>query len=704
MSSSDTRLLPEPIQRALRALEARVLVLVLLQGAGRLAVVGSALLGALYSLDRLFEPPRLVRIVLTLCAAAVLQLAVRRVLVRPLRLRPSPRDLAAWYEHRHPELQDRLATAVELTPPPPGISAELVAVVAAEAAGAAAGLDARADAPGGRALRNAGAGALAAGLLAFLAARAPHEAGIFLSRLLGGASSWPRDTQLVLLPPRVEGALEPPPLREVARESFRLQVASGAVVTLRVRAEGVVPEIVFASGAAGERPMRPLGGGEFVLRLPPLERPQRWTFRGGDDSDGLPRLELEPGLAPAVVEWSVEVAPPAYTRQPSEVSPLNEFRVPEGTELRARFRADPPAARATARTLQGDPQGLAPGPDGFYELDEVARGSGEAVVALEGPDGFVDARAAVLRWLAVPDRPPRLEFVLPAESWTTVDGGRYPVLLSAVDEYELGAVVLRNGEGAALALSIPEGARELRHFEVREAGLAAGAEPGSPRRLRLEAEAEDRSEPAPHAARAQSPWIEVLPPDLYEERLASRMGEVRQRVERLRDAARSFLSETPPEAEDPASRARRLRRDLEALQGELERILAERLFSRLDRGADASLEGLLQVYRRGVPEVGAVTAALSDAGATPPLERSGLVLNLARSARAARVGPAEDLMEAASGGADPAPAAAELTAQLDAMLEVLLEWEDFQSALNLLRALLERQQSLYLRTQEASGR
>ena len=41
---------------------------------------------------------------------------------------------------------------------------------------------------------------------------------------------------------------------------------------------------------------------------------------------------------------------------------------------------------------------------------------------------------------------------------------------------------------------------------------------------------------------------------------------------------------------------------------------------------------------------------------------------------------------------------------LEAVLEDLLAWEDFQSAVDLLRGLLDRQRNLYLRTQEASGR
>ena len=62
------------------------------------------------------------------------------------------------------------------------------------------------------------------------------------------------------------------------------------------------------------------------------------------------------------------------------------------------------------------------------------------------------------------------------------------------------------------------------------------------------------------------------------------------------------------------------------------------------------------------------------------------------------------LREATLAMEDPVPAAEELKTALEAVLEDLLAWEDFQSAVDLLRGLLDRQRNLYLRTQEASGR
>lgn len=694
--------LSEPLRRALQRLESRLFAVLLLYGAGLAAAALAGLLAALYLLDRVFDPPVAVRLVLEAAAAVFLALVAWRCLWRPLRRRPEARDLAALWERSHPGLRDRLATAVELPQAPAGTSAALLEMVAADAEGAATGLDPRRAVPAGRARRRALAGAGALGVLAGLAVLAPAEAGIFLQRLLGRDVAWPHDTALVLLAPHQEGG-EPPALVSLGSESYRAQAARGSVITVRVRAQGVVPDRALALGLGPARPMRPVGDGEFVLRLPPLQETLKLSFRAGDDDDGLPRLELVPGSAPVLVDWSVQVEPPAYTGYPAETSTMNEFHVPQGTRLLAHFRTDSPVARVAARALDGAEQELPALADGSYSLEQIAMGSGELLVSVTGADGFEDARAGVLRWQAQPDRPPRLEFQLPSDLWTTVDGGGVPVFLYASDEFGLAEVLLSTGPQAAPApLALPPAARELRHFQVLAPPPAGEQpEPSAAARFRLQAWARDNAQPESHASQTQSPWIEVVAPEVYDQRLSERMTQVRERVERLRDAAAQFENpEGRSPSEGPLPRARRLRRDLEGLQGELERILVERLYTRLDRACEPSLERLLALFGQGPAPTGAVTTTLG--GGVPPLDRAGLLLNLSRAAGAAREGPAASLLQAATEQRDPAPDARELHAQLDAMLDILLAWEDFQSAVNLLRGLLERQSSLYLRTQEAS--
>ncbi|HEX9794505.1 MAG TPA: hypothetical protein VGC54_11030, partial [Planctomycetota bacterium] len=660
-------------------------------------------------LDRGFEPPAPVRLVLLAGSLTLLVVFARRVLLHPLRRRPGPRDLAAIWERSHPALQDRLATTVELADPASpsaGIfSPALLAKVADETAGRLGTLDPAVAAPSGRARRSAALGLGAAGVLVVLASLAPGEASIFLQRLFGGSAPWPHDTHLVLLAPHAEGHGAGPELVVSGPESFRAQVARGTVLTVRLRAEGVVPERVEALVAGVRRPMRPLGDGEFVLRLAPLTETQTMRFHGGDDDDNLPQLVIEPGIAPAITDWTVSASPPAYTGRAAQDSPMNEFRVPQGTLLAVRFRTDRPRALAFVRDLGGETEQLAMDAAGWWSFEAVALRSGEKIVETEGPDGFRDPRAAVLRWHADPDRAPQLEFLEPAEAWTSVAGGRIPLLLAAKDDYEL--VAARFGaEGAAESpapLALQPGVRDFLHFETLTAPPPGEGVEGGPRRFRLEAWAEDAAEPEPQQGHALSAWIEVVSPEVYETRLGERMVAAREIVERVLERTREFEREAgSAPAEGPANRARRIQRDLLGLQKRLERNLMERVYTGLDRGSRPAADRLDALLARGAPETGAATTALL--AGTPPLERAGLLLDLARAASQAREGAAERLAAAIAAGEDPAPVAAELRIQLESMLEIFLTWEDFQSAINLLRGLLERQRSLYLRTREASDR
>ena len=694
--------LPAPVFDALRRLERRMLGILLTYGAGKLAVTGTGLLAALYLLDRSFEPPPEARVVLAVAALAVFGLRVWKRLLLPLRRRPAPRDLAALWERSHPDLGGLLATTVELPMTAAGTSQALLDQAREQAEAATEVLVASRAAPAARARRSGLRGLAALALALGLGWWFPGESSVFLGRLFGGQQAWPSDTILVLLPPFVEGGGAAPGLEPVGPERYRLGIANGTVVSVRVRADGEVPERVYARTGGESRPMRPLGGGEFVLRLPPLEGSLELRFEGGDDGDGLPLLLLEGGDPPRLRDWSVRVEAPDYTGIAAEDSLLNEFRVPSGALLIARFRAEPPAAQVTVVQLDGTRVDLQPDGDGWWSFQATALASGERVIAAVGADGFRDDRAGLLRWQAVADRAPRVGFLWPEESWASVPGGVVPLLIEASDDFGLVELSLREGESAEPRLLPLDDPRKVRRFEILPAPpLPPDAiEGGSSARLRYELRASDAAPPAGQESRASSPWIEVLTEAAFDERHGQRMIRARELVEKLADRTEGFLAETPV---SPRQNARRIQRELDGLQLHLERTLLERLYAGLDPAAAALRPRLDDLLRQGAPEPGELVQAL-DAAAAAPLERSGLLLDLSRAAVAARRGPAEALALAIDRGTEPAGPARELQAQLQSMLDILLAWEDFQSAVNLLRGLLDRQRTLYLRTKEASKR
>lgn len=695
--------LPHGVRRALRALERRLFRVLFGFGLGRAAWKGCGLLAALFLLDRLFDPPTAARLTLALAALGVWLWQAHADLWLPLRGRPRARDLAAWWEREDAALGDLLASAVDFSEPAtvaPG-SVDFRAEVLRRAEQAATRLHARRVVPGGRARRSLLAGGAAATALLALAAAQPTEAWIFLQRLVGREVPWPSATRLVLQPLYVDGAADPVPLVLRGAESWSVALARGSVATIRVRAEGVAPERVVVLGAASEaRAMLPAGGGEFLFRLPPLEDDLLLRFRGGDDEDGKPELRLVAGDAPAVRDWSVRATPPSYTGLPVEEDARGEWRVPRGTRFALRFRGDLPVREALAERLDGSRVAVESGEDGAFAVVVDADRSDQLAIALVGADGFVRRRAAVLRWEALADRPPRAIVHFPDVRWTTVYGAEVPLAVSASDDYGLAELTLRDFAGVESSLT-PDGPRELARVLRLRAPEGASAEGLAEARVQAEWIARDDAQPAAQRAVAQSAWIEVVLPDAFDQRQAERLVRVRILIAALRDRLVANLADATAWT---GGFARRARRDLETQVGEVEIELLMRLWSGLDPGTAPHAAAVEPSLLEARPEPGSRVESLRAANLPRPLDRSGLLADLAEALLLARRGPCAALEAATLAGADPLPAARALIADLDRVLEILTVWEDYQSALNLLRDLIQRQREILLRTQEVSGR
>ncbi len=692
--------LAKPLALLLRSLERRLFVVLFLFGLGRVLRNSSLLLLALYVLDRLLAPPLVVRMVLLVLAVALWFWYFTIDFLRPLRQRPAARDLAAIWERKAPQLEDRLATAVELHRRPEIASPAMLATVTAEAVELSQGLDPQTVVPTGRARRSCLSGSAAMVLLLIGIWAYPQEASIFIQRLLGANTAWPSDTHLVLMPAYLEGLAEPVDFEILGLEDYGLAVARNAVLSLRIRAEGVVPERIFAEVDGNPRPMHALGGGNFVLRLPPLRHDLLLRFRGGDDTDGFPRLRIQAGDAPSLAAWQVHVEPPAYTNLPAEEGPFHELRILQGATVELRLQPDLPSSQVDVTNLSGESTTLQQ-QDGQYRYSFSVQGSGELSVALTGEDGFRQDRAAVFRWTAIPDRRPEPRVLFPSERWTTVPGGTIPIALFAEDDFGLSSLSLSGYQGVAIALDFAAGSQEFQQVLRIQAPSNYSAESFEENRFRLQFQATDNAQPQAKQAQSQSPWVELVPAAMEEQRLAERIVRLRERLEGLRDRSAAIAEGT----NHPSMRqARRLWKDLDATLGTAESFLLERIYSGLDRQTMPLWPQVESQLAKGKPSPGVLTEALLDPELPSPLDRAGMLLDLSRALWQARQGPADALLESVSNHQNPQGDAALLREQLDAILVILLSWEDFNSAINLLRALLERQRGLYLRTQEASER
>ncbi len=701
MSASD---LPRGIRHSLRALERRLFRVLFSFGLGRAAWKGCALLLAVFLLDRFLDPPTAARVALTLLALGTWVCHLRTDLLLPMRRRPRPRDLAAWWERSDPQLGDLLATAVDLAEPetPGGRGSVDFQRETERLAELIAGrLRATEVVPGGRARRSLLAGCAAIAALVTLGVLRAEDAGIFARRMLGQDLPWPSDTTLVLQPLFVDGAEEAVPLIARGLDAWSAALARGSVATIRVRAEGKLPDRVLARGLeGGPRPMVPAGSGEFLLRLPPLEEDLELHFRGGDDDDDKPELRLIAGDAPAISEWLVRATPPAYTGLPSEEDGRHEWRVPRGTQFELQFRTDRLVQEPRGELLNGSPMAISTLADGWFKLEFTAVQSDQVSISLVGQDGFLRRRAGVLRWEAEPDRVPQVRVLFPDARWTTVPGASIPLAVTVTDDYGVTELRLRDFSGAEATLPLAD-PRQFRQVLRLLASASGSAEGLAEARAQAEVTAQDGAAPLPQAARAQSPWVEIDIPEVFEQRQADRLVRVRVQTAALRDRLVSTLAMGQ---ELEASFVRRARRDLESLVSEVETELLMRLWSGLDAGTLPHAAAIEPELLNARPEPGSRLDALHAAGLARPLDRSGLLADLAEAFLMARRGPARALEEAAAARANTHAPATALIADLDRVLEILTIWEDYQSALNLLRDLIQRQREILLRTQEVSGR
>jgi len=314
------------IARALRAIRRRELARILLGGGGGTVAVAVAGLLAVMAVDwQIVIFSDAARWALSLSALAAAALAAGVLIVRPLARVSRPTSLARQIERRHPELRERLSSAVELLAcdDPPGLrgSDELIAALARRASLDAAGLDARrevsfrpARAPVGLA---AGALAVLGALLslwpepawllvrrAFLA-NAPRvsEASIALTRLAGGqVKPWGRDgVDYVML---AGGKLQ-----------VELAVADRAVTGAEVRAaRGAVAEAVTAMTRLADDPA---GRRRFAVTLCADEGDLTLRFAAGDALTR--RYRVRAVSRPAVRQIDVTLKYPDYTRRPDEL-------------------------------------------------------------------------------------------------------------------------------------------------------------------------------------------------------------------------------------------------------------------------------------------------------------------------------------------------------------------------------------------------
>jgi hypothetical protein len=273
-------------------------------------------------------------------------------------------------------------------------------------------------------------------------------------------------------------------------------------------------------------------------------------------------------------------------------------------------------------------------------------------------------------------------------------------------------------------------ARARARIEIAEIAGAGGAAPGA--QIEISVTASDNHEPTAHVGRSAPLRVRVVSPDEYLRRLQDRLGRARaaaaalselQRVKQHRtqeliaglESDAQLTGDSGDEIFAAATGERRVEGDARSLSRDLCSALEGVLYARVDDRAGPLLERidakLADSERTFDPKIWRAIATEERAASGMPsgladrlLRIAGLALEVSElDAQAATAALAR-----AQDASDPARVHAELSAagesqkfvvdKLENLLEMLAEWDNYQSVLSLTRDILNGQKTLQDRT------
>ncbi len=772
MSTSQERLTlsaTPAVERLLARLGSRLRSLVWMHGIGTVLAVVAGWLAFAFFADRVLRVPDVIRLGHGVVLVALVAWFTWRALVRPLSRVPGPRGLALLFERKHPELGELLISAVEFQNPRPETdlgNPDLIQRVLRQAEEHAGSLRAQevldVVAPRKR-------GVL--GLVSTLAIVAfglwqPQLSGIFLDRLLGGSARWPQETHLSVLVPGLPASARV----EETPELLRLRVARGTDLPIVVSPEGVVPAGVLLRFSTGRDLVLPqTGGGSFRTLLRSAQEDLSFSATGGDDEDGLPRVEVEVLQPPDVESIAIVVTPPAYSALPERVEFNQNVDVLAGSRVAVHVLPSPREATGAARVLPADE--LVPLTAAAFPLDPSAREATDAQdveqpglvfervatdsfhfsVALRDDTGLDNPDPGLFRVTVTEDRVPEVQVLSPARTdFALVEGGAIPLRARAHDDFGVVDLTWRVSRLAAdnqwqetargafrpIPIEAEEGLAVAGSVRLEVADLGTEELPVAvDQRFAFELEATDNQVPEPGLGRAPRVEARVVTPEELLRRMQDRLGrarmqtialsdlqlEKRTRVEELLEALESDGDAGAGEAVALASALsgeRRVLADAQGLTRELAGVAEDILYARLDERAEPLLERydrlasqqtelrftsdpwrvLAEAVRNGEVQGGGfgkdLVVLVSIALEIADDHVAAAVRSLDEAERAIEVRARLDALTAAAGHQTAA------LERIDALLEELAQWDNFQNILSLTRDILNRQKALRERTQQ----
>ncbi len=459
------------ITRVLDAVRGRLRLRILLAGGARVLRDATALALATFAVDIALEPPRPVRILLAVTCVATVLLSAWRHFAKRLATKFSDDELALLVERSHPELNDRVISALQLgrdlASGATSESPDLIRATILDAERATTSLHVGRAVPMGPIARPLFLASFAIALATTLVALRPEWAKLWVERYIFLKDTpWPRATSLRLVVTDEERYA-----KETVDGRVVLHVPERMPLQVQVEAIGVVPDevelvIAPADDPSSEAPVtmgRAAGKGWFQHNFPPLDRSIMIHARGGDDRDRDPTIEIRVDRAPRVTGLATTLEFPAYTGLAPRTGDERNLTLPEGTRVAMSFKVnldleafDIVSEKAGTVRLQSDT-------DGTYRYAFVASVSDFYTWRLRAKSGVPSADVPRYVLTVAPDTPPRVTLDSPAStSLVVTPDAVIPFRGIATDDHGISSIEIRYSRlEEGLPYALPLGAEDL---------------------------------------------------------------------------------------------------------------------------------------------------------------------------------------------------------------------------------------------------
>ncbi len=682
--------LPPVIQKCLQSLQRRILTVHAFKGTALLLLSFCGIVALSFCLDYFLRPPFVVRILYASFAALLCLYLFKRWLVTLLRHRPTAAQLAAIIEKNH-HFDDRLSSSVELCAQHDMGKGSFLESLVDQAVDDCQQLQPQHIFPLSSPLIKFSCALLSCSALALCAYYFPQHNSIFWQRMTGSNITWPAQTKLIFVVDNLSS--QNSFLTSTDPNHLVLYTSDPGSLSLQARAIGELPSRVILHGLAQSHGMTPLGGGDFKYDLPPLSSTTTFSLSGGDHQQVSSSLEVIIGDAPMLSNWAVTVTAPPYTLLPPEDSSSQELRVIEGSLIEFNFAVD--GNGVEVKVVDADDNTLLLVHEELYSGSIIATESNALTITIKNQDGFTSYYPNQLSWQYFTDLAPQIEVIYPQRNFYAVDGGLLPLSIQLSDDFSLSELQLLNQEQQLLTKEIIDGLRAKRFLSL-DATLST-EETASTSSQHFNLNVSDNRIPIANQSTLQTANYYVQSAEEAEAHLLQEVQSLRRRLENLRDQLDVFAQ---VEEKVSSFEVRRVVDSIEAALEQSEWLLCERVFGKIDANP-AELLAALRVLLGSNFKNGAVVNVFAQQNAGVLTGRSHNLWQLANALLIARDYPVRDLVTAFENKEDLRQPFSRLREEIDVILETIVSWEDYQSAVNLLRQLLDRQRGLYLRTQEA---